>query len=159
MDFKDQVDFDFLREDNQDDVKLYEEVRNMSDSGMLNYFGFDAPGYERSKNRASSWDVNPYAALLRNHRGPIKRNYKLEKIYFDVLAIYEKQLSKLLTKKSPHERELSNLLIKLYALEENKSKKKFQQIMKLLKYRRRCTKNWHIALRPKVLLQFVKPKS
>jgi hypothetical protein len=50
--------------------------------------------------------------------GPIKYNYKLEKIYDDALATYEK--------------DFLNSLIKLYALEENKSKKQYYRELLLM---------------------------
>ncbi|MDW7773258.1 MAG: hypothetical protein SCH71_10250 [Desulfobulbaceae bacterium] len=125
MDFDDQIDFDFLQKNNLDDIKLYEAVQNKGHTGELNYFGFDASGFERSINTIFSRTVNPYATLLRNHRGPIKQNYKLEKVYKDALSRYENELRGLLSKRNGNKRELPNLLIKLYALEENEAKKNY----------------------------------
>ena len=120
---EDEVDFDFLRADNKDDIMLYEAVQSAQHSGELNYFGFDASGYERSIIKMSSRCVNPYEKLLRNHDGPIKNNYKLENIFDKAVASYEKQLAKNITNEEMNTREFINLLIKLYALEENESKK------------------------------------
>jgi Sulfotransferase domain len=110
MDFESQIDFDFLREDNKDDIKLYNTVVKMNNSGNLNYVGFDHDGYERGLSTIYSKTVPPFVTLLKSYLGPIKNNYKLEKIYDDTLACYEK--------------ELSNIVIKLYALEDNEEKKR-----------------------------------
>lgn len=125
LDFEDQIDVDFLREHNQDDMKLYEAVQKVKESGELNYFGLDESGYQQSINTMFSRNVNPHVMLLRSYRGPIKHNYKLEKIYDEALAKYEKELSYLLASRNGQDRELSNVLIKLYGLEENESKKKY----------------------------------
>ncbi len=110
MDFKNQIDFDFLQEDNKDDIKLYDTVMKMRNSGNLNYLGFDHDGYERGINTIYSKPINPYATLLKSYRGPIRYNYKLEKICNNALM--------------RHKKELSNTVIKLYALEDNETNKR-----------------------------------
>ncbi len=137
MDSGEEINLDFLRNENRDDIKLYEEIQNNQNSGELNYFGFDAAGCDQSLNSIFSRKINPYATLLRNHNGPIKRNYKLEKVYEDALSQYEKKLSALLCKPNNEERELQNLLIKLYALEENEPKKTYYKNL-LLECNKKC---------------------
>ncbi len=122
LDFKNQVDFDFLREDNQNDIRLYEIVESMQHSHRLNYFGFDSSGFEQCIDIVIERQVNPFETLLKSHIGPIKHNYKVENIYNKVLARYEKDYLKS-TKRD--QKNYPNLLIKLYALEDNIENKRY----------------------------------
>mgnify|MGYP001816577853 FL=1 len=143
--FENEIDFDYLKADNQDDIKLYETVQS-APPGELNYFGFDAYGFEKCMIKMSSRYINPYGKLLRNHEGPIKCNYKLENVFYKAVANYEKQLESNLANEEKNPRELIYTLIKLYALEDNESKKKSHKEL-LEKYNRIYGLNLSVLLK------------
>jgi hypothetical protein len=124
LDFENQLDFDFLKEDNSEDIKLYHEIQKHHKSDSLNYIGFDEKGFQKSIQKVFSRKINPNITLLKNYQGPIKHNYKLEKIHDLVVKEYEMQLETLINAPQK-EQGYKTLLIKAFALEERKEQKDF----------------------------------
>jgi hypothetical protein len=124
LDFENQLDFDFLKEDNSEDIKLYQKIQKHHISDSLNYIGFDEEGFQKSIQKIFSRKINPNTTLLRNYKGPIKHNYKLEKIHDMVVEEYEKQLATQINAEKKAQG-YDTLLIKAFALEERKEQKEF----------------------------------
>lgn len=119
--FEDELDYDFLRNDNEQDIKLYDEILQSGQKNRLNYFEFDQHGFEKGIERISSRKFNPAASLLKSHTGPIKGNYKLENIYTEVLEDYRNEYA---TRQPEDTWSYQCLLIKLFALEDTVEEKR-----------------------------------
>lgn len=137
-DFEDQLDYDILHQDNEQDIQLYNEIQTRGRKGRLNYLGFDKKGFEESMNTIFTKEHNPALSLYNNHSGPIKGNYQLENIYSQVMDDYRSEFDSIPPENTWH---YQCLLIKLFALEERPERR---QLYKKTLIEMGKTMNWDL---------------